>query len=509
MQNLQNNTNNPLYAPKSVIIVGSGLGGLVCGYILAKNGCKVAIFEKNEQLGGCLQTFTRKGVKFGTGMHYVGSIEKGQIMHRFFKYLNLLDNVQISPMNRDCYEIISIGGERYFYAAGMDNFVRELSRQFPDNVQDIKLYAKKIKDIADSSPIHNLNLIGTNVFFETDYIKKSVDEFIAEITHNPRLQAVLAGNMYLYAGVKDKTQCYLHALLTDFYNQSPYRLTGGSDEMVKSLVKSIKNFGGEIYSSAEVEEFVCNKEKMTKIRLKNGQEFEADSFISAIHPQVSLSKIHSPLLRKVYRDRINSIENTVSCFTVFVKFKPKSHKYLNSNYICYENEDIWNIYNDSSKKFPAAWHLLHQCSEKDDARFAESAEIVAFMSFEQVKKWENTTVGKRGQDYECFKRQCAEKLIDRAEQSFAGFRAAIDGYWTATPLTYRDYTASPQGSMYGIIRDKNLSIHTKISQRTKIPNFFFAGQNVNSHGLLGVMVGALATCAEFLGTEKVINDILK
>ena len=51
-----------------IIIVGSGLGGLVCGSILSKNGYKVLVLEKNIQIGGCLQSFKRNGVKFETGM---------------------------------------------------------------------------------------------------------------------------------------------------------------------------------------------------------------------------------------------------------------------------------------------------------------------------------------------------------------------------------------------------------------------------------------------------------
>lgn len=61
----------------NVVIIGSGLGGLVCGYILSKNGLRVAIVEKNSLPGGCLQTFVRKGVKFETGMHYIGSMDEG------------------------------------------------------------------------------------------------------------------------------------------------------------------------------------------------------------------------------------------------------------------------------------------------------------------------------------------------------------------------------------------------------------------------------------------------
>ena len=44
-----------------VIIIGTGLGGLLCGYTLSKHGYKVALFEQHHQLGGCLQVFQRNG----------------------------------------------------------------------------------------------------------------------------------------------------------------------------------------------------------------------------------------------------------------------------------------------------------------------------------------------------------------------------------------------------------------------------------------------------------------
>ena len=84
-----------------IIIVGSGLGGLVCGYILSKKGFKVAIVEKNAQIGGCLQSFRRKGVNFDTGMHYIGSMDEGQILYRFWKYLGLTETIPLQRLNND------------------------------------------------------------------------------------------------------------------------------------------------------------------------------------------------------------------------------------------------------------------------------------------------------------------------------------------------------------------------------------------------------------------------
>ena len=52
-----------------VVIIGSGLGGLLCGYILSEEGFSVCILEKNKQLGGSLQTFVRDRCIFDTGIH--------------------------------------------------------------------------------------------------------------------------------------------------------------------------------------------------------------------------------------------------------------------------------------------------------------------------------------------------------------------------------------------------------------------------------------------------------
>lgn len=490
-----------------IIIAGSGLGGLICGYILTKNGYKVAIFEKNAQIGGCLQTFTRKGVKFDTGMHYIGSMEEGQILHKFFKYFNLLKDVKLSPLNKDGFEVISIAGRTYKYAVGIENFINILSADFPNNRAEICHYVEKMKTVADTSPLYNLQKINSDIYIDTEYFTTSVNDFIASCTTNEPLRAALAGNLPLYAGVKDKTPIYIQALMNNFYLQSAYRIVGGSDTIAFSLAKSIKNFGGAIFTNSEIEEFLCDSQCMTKIRLKNGQEFEGKYFISNIHPQVTISKIHSPLLRKVYRDRIANIENTISNFTVFLIFKKNTVKYLDYNFYYYENENVWEVENYKTEDFSKSYLYMHQATVHQD--FAESAQIISYMRYDEVKRWEHTVSGRRGKDYEDFKRSRAEMLINKLNEQFPDIKNCISDYYTSSPLTYRDYTATVNGSMYGILKDKNNPMQTRISQRTKIPNFFFTGQNINSHGILGVTIGAIITAAEIVGKEKIISQIEK
>lgn len=66
-----------------IIIIGSGLGGLECGAILSKEGYHVCVLEKNELFGGCFQTYQRGGHRMDTGIHYIGSLDEGQIMNQY------------------------------------------------------------------------------------------------------------------------------------------------------------------------------------------------------------------------------------------------------------------------------------------------------------------------------------------------------------------------------------------------------------------------------------------
>ena len=112
---------------KKVVIIGSGLGGLSCGVILSKNGYEVTVLEQAPQLGGCLQCFSRKGAKFETGMHFVGSASEGQTLDRIMQYLGIKDDVELSPLDKDGYEVIALGGREYQFANGRDAFIEKMT----------------------------------------------------------------------------------------------------------------------------------------------------------------------------------------------------------------------------------------------------------------------------------------------------------------------------------------------------------------------------------------------
>src|SRR6476620_10489615 len=94
-----------------VVIIGSGLGGLCSAAILAKEGLKVCVLEKNRQLGGSLQIFSRKKIIFDTGIHYIGGLSEGQNLNRYFKYFGLMDKLRLHRMDEIGFDHISFDND--------------------------------------------------------------------------------------------------------------------------------------------------------------------------------------------------------------------------------------------------------------------------------------------------------------------------------------------------------------------------------------------------------------
>lgn len=113
---------------------------------------------------------------------------------------------------------------------------------------------------------------------------------------------------------------------------------------------------------------------------------------------------------------------------------------------------------------------MHFCPE-GDTQYASTGVILSYMQMADVEQWKGTKVGRRGQDYEDFKREKAERLLDVLEEHFPNIRSQIQNYYTSTPLTYLDYTGTEGGSMYGNAKDISLGSACRVPQRTKFRTF--------------------------------------
>ena len=182
----------------NIVIIGSGLGGLCCGAILAKNGYKVTILEQGIQAGGCLQCFTRHGVKFETGMHFIGSASPGQTLDRMFRYLEVSDHITLSPLSPEAYDVIFLGGERFEFANGRERFIDKMSSYFPKERDNLVHYFDLVEEVAHASTLHSLRHAESDAALNTRYQLMALDEVLESVTTDRMLANVLVGNLPLY-----------------------------------------------------------------------------------------------------------------------------------------------------------------------------------------------------------------------------------------------------------------------------------------------------------------------
>ena len=491
---------------RNCIIIGSGLGGLSSGIILAKNGYRVSILEKEAQVGGCLQCFVRKGVRFETGMHFIGSAAPGQTIDRLLRYMGVGERLALSRLDPTGYDVISLQGERFEIASGKDAFVEKLAARFPQERTALEHYFDLVSAIAGGSSSRNLELSESSASLYADYQLRSVDDVLGGLVKDERLRNVLVGNLPLYAGRRGETPFSSHAFIVDFYNQSAFRIVGGSDRLAQLMREELERLGGRVLTRCRAAKIVCDDEKAIAVEDADGTRYDADLVLSDLHPARTLELIDSHLLRPAYRRRIADLQNTIGGFAVYLAFKPESVPYMNHNFFSYSAASPWDCEDYDARTWPKGFLYMHLC-ERAQQQWATSGVILSYMHFADVARWQDTRPGHRGSDYEDFKRRHAERLIAAVEAERPELRGNIAAYYTSTPLTYRDYTGTEGGSMYGVAKNIRLGPAARVPHKTRIPNLFLVGQNVNSHGIMGTLVGTLVACADIVGEKTLFQQI--
>ncbi len=472
-----------------IIIIGSGLGALECAQLLTKQGHSVLVLERQLQAGGCLQSYRRGGIDLDTGLHYVGGLAEGQTLHNAFEQLGLLA-LPWKQLPLDNFDTVTICGDSYKLCQGYNEFVEGLAEHFPTQRQALKTYVDVLSQV-DHAPATQDSIMKWGTI--------NAWEWLHETFTDERLINVLSGTALKMELRKETLPLFTFAHVTASFIESSWRLQGSGNMLIDSLVQSIRQGGGEVVCGIEVEELIEVDGQIKAARCSNGETYEGRCFISGIHPALTTVLVReSSCIKKVYRNRLKRLENTYGMFTASLKLKPESTAQNLKfdpesisptpcgNHYVYTTEDVWSI----SEQGHAGDGILISPQR------ADNIDILTPMRWDECEQWADTKVGRRGDDYKAFKQQRANEIIKLAETQMPGLSDRIEAVYTSTPLTWRDYNLTPDGSAYGIRKDCQQPLLTILTPRTPVPNLFLTGQSLMVHGLQGTTMTALATIQE-------------
>lgn len=494
---------------KDCLIIGGGFGGLVTGALLAREGFRVRVLEKNDNIGGGLQSFIRQGVYYETGMHILGGFSENGSLRRLFEYLGIMSQIRIERCDLDCMDEVTYlrTGDTYRLPQGRTAFTEALCNYFPTERDNICRYIQALYDLTEEVDLFYLRPTTRAFTCHSSRFLQPVDEFIADFITDSRLRDLLAYMNFMYGGVPGHTPAYIHALINVLYISGQYHFRGRSQHMAELLASVIYEHGGEVLTDQTVCAINVVDRQVVGVQTVSGSEFHADYYVSTIHTKAMLPLLSEGALTRGYVSRLSEAPVTYSAFILYLAFKPESFPYINhTGYIQDDYGQIWNHQSYDAATWPCGIMYLTPPTE-NQGPYAVRMTINCIMTFDQVRRWEHTTVGHRGEDYEAWKREHAERIIDKLEYVFPNIRSCIKSYTTASPLTIRDFYGSPEGALYGYNKDGLDPARTLISPTTRVRNLWLSGQCVNLHGICGVPLTAINTVECILGPNTIVKKL--
>lgn len=493
----------------SAIIIGGGIGGLFTGAFLAKNGIKVTVLEKNSIIGGGLQCFSRKGKIFETGMHVMGGFEEGGSLLKICNYLGITDRLKIHHIDSSCMDEIRYEKTKEVFKipSGKEAFIRKMTEYFPHEEDGIRNYIDAIYRLTEEVPLFYLRKEPQEIVIHSEEFTMPADKLISTYVTDTKLQEILAYLNPLYGGVEGHTPAYIHALINVLYINGASRFIDGSQQLADALKEVISAHGGEVLSDCEVTKIDVSDKKANYVETSKGEKYAGDWYISSVHPLEMLRMVPKGTFLKGFINRLNEIPISYSAFSLYIDLKPETIPYI--DHTCYYMEDYGSIWRQDvleGDNWPLGFMYMTP-PDSNQGEYASRLLVHSIMSYEQVRKWDNTTVGHRGESYEEWKRDCVDKILDKLSKVFPGLKEKTANVYAASPLTIRDYYHTKEGAIFGYRKDCENLIFSQLPVYTKVKNLLLTGQNINLHGICGVPLTAINTSEAILGINTLVKQI--
>ncbi|MBR1933331.1 MAG: NAD(P)/FAD-dependent oxidoreductase [Prevotella sp.] len=467
-----------------VVIIGSGLGGLICARQLARSGRSVVMLERQHQPGGCLQSYRRGELEFDTGLHYVGGLAEGQPLHDAFETLGLL-RLPWQRLDADGFDRVTIGRQTFPLAEGFDRFAETLGGFFPQERRALERFVRLLRHLPPMQ----------------ECCQQNAYDYLTSLFRDPLLINVLSAAAMRIELRRESLPLFSFAHALSSYVQSSWRLVGSGNLIVNSLVSDIKAAGGDICCDTEVKRLELKDGMIVAACCSGDRVFEGSLFISDVHPQLTFGWIRDPgVLKGLFRRRIGALENTFGMFTVSLVLKPGVLPYFNHNKYVYRKPNVWTFHEDVGG---VGGVMVSARVPEDGTPYVRQIDLLTPMPWFLWQHWSDTTVGQRGHLYVQQKERLADECILLAEWVIPGLSEMVEKRYTSSPLTWRDYSLSPCGSAFGVRKNCHAPLLTILSPKTPIPNLFLTGQSLVLHGLEGVTKTALSTI------EAVNSEIVK
>lgn len=510
------------------ILIGSGMGCLAAAACLAKAGKDVLVLERHYTAGGYTHVFKRRGYEWDVGIHYIGEVNRDGILKRMFDYVT--DGELTWADMGEVYDRICIGDNIYDFPKGVGNFKDQMKAYFPGEEQAIDKYVDMVFEASKASrsyysqkalPRFLQALIGKRL--RTPYMAfagRTTLSMLKDLTDNELLIKVLTAQYGDYGLPPAKSSFAMHASVVKHYFKGASFPIGGSARIAETVDKVLEQHGSTILTNAEVDQVVIEKGKATGVQMADGQVFSADAIISGTGIFNTYTKLLPEQIAQKHKfpSQLAKVQPSFAhaCLYIGLHGSPEELNLPKANYWIYPEDldhdaSVDRFVKDSSSPFPVVYISFPAAKDPSwPERYPgkSTIDIITVMPYDMVEKWQNSRWKKRGDEYEAFKADFSERLLEALFAKEPQLRGKVDVHELSSPITTRHFMNYDRGELYGIDHTPERFDQRFLQPRTPIKNFFLTGQDIVTAGVGGALFAGFLTASAVL-KKNVVKELMK
>jgi phytoene dehydrogenase-like protein len=414
-------TNNGNY---DAVIIGAGVGGLVCGCYLAKAGMKVLIIEQHFKPGGYCTSFKRKNLIFDAAAHCFGGYRETGVTRNVFNYLGIDKKIKI--IRRDPADIIIIPDYRVTFWANVEKTIEEFQSVFPEESSNIK---KFFYFLLNPEPQFFSRMRSWT-------FKNLLDTYLT----NEKLKTLLAFPLLGNGGLPPSSMsAFVGAkLFSEFLLDGGYYPEGGMQALPDALAEIFKEHSGELLLSCRVKKIRVKEKKVTGVVVEKRGFIQSNYVISDCDArQTFLNLLGKDKIKEDFSHTMDRMTPSLSDFILYLGVDKLFKSSLNpgTSFWFLSHYDLDTAYQSIQKgdlgSFPGGYMLRVS---------HDTSNIVAIMlaPFRNKRYWQNN------------KNKFLESFIATIEKSLIPELSRHIVYKdAATPYTLYRYTLNYKGAACG------------------------------------------------------------
>ena len=480
------------------IVIGSGIGGLVCANLLAQGGMKVLLLERHFMLGGFCSTFRRQGFIFDAATHFYPLLgNPTTLTGKILADLGIpTEWIKMDPVDRFHLP----GLPTFAVPADFARYLDQLKAWFPEEAAAIDRYFAEVRQAY---------LYGLLYYFkgvDNEQARRlenySVTEKLDEHFRDPRLKAVLMADGPHWGSLPDRTSYLFDAMLRLSYFLGNYYPRGGSQKFADDLGRALEARGGRILKCASAERILIENGKAQGVRIRTVSKRPAEEYVFRAPVVVSNSDaLHT------YRDLIGeehcgrwmieyleSLRPTYPCFLMHIGLRGMDPAALEAAEGYY-----WSSY-DPGDAIRNVFKIFIP-TRFDPSIAPPGCQILIVQKLTPVRLEEVT-------DWAAHKAEVEGRILERLREVLPGIDRHIVVRLSASAWTSYYYTNNWQGAMLGWEMSPGQLGSARLPNATPVENFYLVGHWTQPGGGITPVIISAQRVARLVLTGRTTGEDL-